>query len=217
VGHVREGARRRRAARAVARVHSLAGAQPRRLALADMSRKCLGSVSQALNLGASFWLTQWAADTLHQGSDPWLYVAVYAAASLAAAAVIWARAVAAAGVMTGDGSQRDVVAHRCAWSSLPSRACEPAAGRTRMSSRPSSRRPCLSSTRRRSAASSTVSRPTCRWRACLLKTPRPLLDLSWSLPAGGGRATADDDAGAFGLEEEWRVLPAARPSPARPP
>ena len=52
---------------------------------------CLGSASQALNLGASFWLTLWAADTLHQGSDPWLYVAVYAAASLAAAAVIWAR------------------------------------------------------------------------------------------------------------------------------
>jgi len=48
---------------------------------------------QGLTLGASFWLTQWAADTLHQGSNPWLYVSVYAAVSLSACAVIWFRVV----------------------------------------------------------------------------------------------------------------------------
>jgi len=69
------------------------------------------TLSQALNLGASFWLTQWAADTLHQGSDPWLYVAVYAAASLAAAAVIWVRVVvvALACVRAGRRTHEDVL------------------------------------------------------------------------------------------------------------
>ena len=51
------------------------------------------TIGQALTLGSSFWLTQWSADTLHQGSNPWLYVIVYAIISLAACAVIWIRVV----------------------------------------------------------------------------------------------------------------------------
>lgn len=52
------------------------------------------SLSQVFTYGSSWWLTQWAADTFPTQShgQPWFYMAIYAAASMVAAALILVRA-----------------------------------------------------------------------------------------------------------------------------
>lgn len=45
-------------------------------------------------VGSSWWLSQWTANTYNQpADDPWLYIAIYAALSLLAAALVWFRVV----------------------------------------------------------------------------------------------------------------------------
>jgi len=54
----------------------------------------LYSISQVALVGSSWWLSQWTANTYDQpANDPWLYIDVYTALSLLAAALVWFRVV----------------------------------------------------------------------------------------------------------------------------
>ena len=55
----------------------------------------LYTLSQSFQIGSSWWLAQWSANTFRSiaGDAPWFYVYVYAALSLSNAALIWLRVV----------------------------------------------------------------------------------------------------------------------------